>query len=93
LYFHLIAIQKGWIKLQYNYENTNIINKIYNDIISLNFEENEIEDIVSDFFYKKLTWDQFKKFRDLILLGSDRHLEKIYFVTSKFDRNNYLCAP
>jgi hypothetical protein len=84
LYSHLIAIEKSWIKLDYEYHNINKLRTIYNNIINLNFKEEEINDIIEFFFKNNLTWDNFKKFRDIILKGSDDSLEKIYFVTFQY---------
>ena len=84
LYSHLIAVEKKWIKLEYDYNNANKIKTIYNNIINLNFKEDEINDIIKNFFKNNLTWDNFKKFRDIILRGSDNSLEKIYFVTFQY---------
>ena len=81
---HLNAIEKKWISLNYEYENINYINKIYNDIIHLNFKEDEISDIIQDFFGNNLTWYNFKIFRDIILLGSNDNIEKLYFVTFQY---------
>jgi hypothetical protein len=84
LYSHLIAVEKNWIKLEYDYNNINKIKTIYNNIINLNFKDDEINDIIKIFFKNNLTWDNFKKFRDIILKGSDNSLEKIYFVTFQY---------
>jgi hypothetical protein len=84
LHSHLYAIEKKWIKLSYNYDNINEINKIYTNIIHYNFNENEINEIVEHFFKNNLSWYNFKKFRNLILLGSDFKLEKIYFITFQY---------
>jgi len=99
---HLNAVEKKWISLNYEYDNINNINKIYNEIINLNFKEDEIANIIKTFFQNNLSWYNFKKFRDLILLGSDDNIEKIYFVTFQYhdiinnkkylinDINNYI---
>ena len=81
---HLNAIQKRWIKLKHEYSNIDHLNKIYHNIINLNFKEDEICDIIKIFFVNKLTWYNFKKFRDIILLGSDNQLEKLYFITFQY---------
>jgi len=81
---HLNAIEKKWITLNYNYDSIKYINKIYHNIIDLNFKEDEICEIIKIFFKNNLTWHNFKKFRDIILIGSDDHLEKIYFVTFQY---------
>ena len=99
---HLNAVEKKWISLNYDYDNIDIINKIYNDIINLNFKEDEIANICETYFKNNLTWYNFKKFRDLILKGSDDCIEKIYFITFQYhdilnnkkyimnDVNNYI---
>lgn len=84
LYSHLIGIEKKWVKLDYEYNNINKIKTIYNDIINLNFTECEINEMIVIFFKNNLTWDNFKKFRDIILKGSDGSLEKIYFITFQY---------
>ena len=81
---HLNAIEKKWITLNYNYDSIKFINKIYHNIIDLNFKEDEICEIIKIFFKNNLTWYNFKKFRDIILIGSDDQLEKIYFVTFQY---------
>jgi hypothetical protein len=81
---HLNAIEKKWIILNYNYDSVKYINKIYHNIIDLNFKEDEIHEIIKVFFKNNLTWYNFKKFRDILLIGSDDHLEKIYFVTFQY---------
>ena len=81
---HLNAIQKKWIYLNYDFDNIDKINKIYHNIINLNFKEDEICDIIKVFFENSLTWYTFKKFRDLILKGSDDKIEKLYFVTYQY---------
>lgn len=81
---HLNAIQKGWIYLRYNFNNIDKINKIYQNIINLNFIEEEICEIIKVFFKNNLTWNNFKKFRDLILKGSDDKIEKLYFITYQY---------
>lgn len=81
---HLNAVHKKLIFLGYDYDNINIINKIYNDIINLNFTENEICDILRKTFENNLTWYNFKKFRDIILKGSDDKIEKIYFISFQY---------
>jgi hypothetical protein len=81
---HLNAVEKKWISLNYEYDNINSINKIYNDIIHLNFKEDEMSIIMRDFFGNNLTWFNFKNFRDIILLGSNDNIEKIYFVTFQY---------
>jgi len=89
LHSHLYAIEKKWIKLSYDYDNISEINKIYNNIINYNFNETEINEIVENYFKNNLSWYNFKKFRNLILLGSDFKLEKIYFITFQYhDINN-----
>jgi hypothetical protein len=81
---HLNAIQKKWIYLTYNFDNIDKINKIYHNIINLNFKEDEICEIIKVFFDNNLTWYSFKKFRDLILKGSDDKIEKLYFITYQY---------
>jgi hypothetical protein len=81
---HLNAIEKKWISLNYSYDNIQYINKIYHNIIDLNFKEEEICDTIKVFFKNNLTWHNFKKFRDIILFGSDDQLEKLYFVTFQY---------
>jgi hypothetical protein len=81
---HLNAIEKRWILLNYEYESVRYINKIYHNIIDLNFKEEEICTFIKDFFKNNLTWHNFKKFRDIILLGSDDQLEKIYFISFQY---------
>ena len=81
---HLNAVEKKWIYLNYDFDNVDKVNKIYNDIINLNFKEDEICDIINGFFTNNLTWYNFKKFRDLILKGSDTNIEKIYFITFQY---------
>ena len=79
---HLYAIQKKWIL--YNYDNKDNIKKIYYDIINLNYEEHEVCNELELFFNNNLTWTNFKKFRDLLLHGSDSKLEKINFITFQY---------
>jgi hypothetical protein len=81
---HLNAIEKKWITLNYNYNSVDSINKIYHDIIDLNFKEDEIYHIIKLFFKNNLTWYNFEKFRNIILLGSDNYLEKLYFVSFQY---------
>jgi len=81
---HLNAIEKKYIFLQYNFDNIDKINKIYNNIIHKNFEEDEICKILQDFFKNNITWYNFKKFRDIILNGSDDKIEKLYFITFQY---------
>jgi len=81
---HLNAIEKKWIRLSYHYDSIAYINKIYHNIIHLNFKEDELYDITKKFFKNNLTWYNFKKFRDILLLGSDDQLEKIYFVSFQY---------
>lgn len=81
---YLNAVDKKLIALNYNYENISLINKIYNEIINLNFNEEEITLIIETFFKNNLSWYSFKKFRDLILNGSDDKLEKLYFITFQY---------
>ena len=84
LYSHLTAIEKRWVSLNYVFDNIDKINNIYNDIVNLNFKESEMCSIIEKYFNNNLTWDNFKKFRDIILKGSDYNLEKIYFVTFQY---------
>ena len=79
---HLNAIQKRWIP--YNYDKIDNIKKIYYDIINLNYQEYEICSELELFFMNNLTWTNFKKFRDIILNGSDCHIEKINFITFQY---------
>ena len=81
---YLNAVDKKLIALNYNYEHISLINKIYNEIINLNFNEEEITLIIETFFKNNLSWYSFKKFRDLILNGSDDKLEKLYFITFQY---------
>ena len=81
---HLYGIHKKWISLNYDYDNLNYIHKIYHYIIDLNFEETEINNIIELFFKNNFNWTTFKKFRDLILLGSDNKIDKLYFITFQF---------
>jgi hypothetical protein len=81
---YLNAVEKKWIYLNYNYENIALINKIYHQIINLNFSEDEMTIIIENFFKNNLSWYSFKKFRDLILNGSDDKFEKIYFITFQY---------
>jgi len=81
---HLYAIAKKWISLNYHYDSIEFINNIYHHIIDLNFKEDEICSIIRNFFKNNLTWYNFKKFRDIILLGSDDHFEKLYFITFQY---------
>lgn len=82
---HIDSINKKLIFLNYEYDNTEIVNKIYNDIINLNFNENEIISILEKYFENNLTWYNFKKFRDIILKGSDDKIEKLYFVSFQYN--------
>ena len=82
---HIDSINKKLIFLNYEYDNTDIVNKIYNDIINLNFNENEIIFILEKYFENNLTWYNFKKFRDIILKGSDDKIEKLYFVSFQYN--------
>lgn len=82
---HIDSINKKLIFLNYEYDNTDIVNKIYNDIINLNFNENEIISILEKYFENNLTWYNFKKFRDIILKGSDDKIEKLYFVSFQYN--------
>ena len=81
---HLNAINKKWIYLNYDYEHIEYVNQTYNNIINLNFKENEIYDLYKKYFENNLTWHRFKKFRDLILNGSDDNIEKIYFISFQY---------
>lgn len=81
---HLNAIEKKWISLNYEYDNINYINKIYNDIVHRNFSEDEITNIIKNFFGNNLTWFNFKNFRNIILSGSDDNIEKLNFVTFQY---------
>jgi len=81
---YLNAVDKKLITLNYNYEHIILINKIYNEIINLNFNEEEMALIIETFFKNNLSWYSFKKFRDLILNGSDDKLEKLYFITFQY---------
>ena len=81
---YLNAVDKKLITLNYNYEHISLINKIYNEVINLNFNEEEITLIIETFFKNNLSWYSFKKFRDLILNGSDDKLEKLYFITFQY---------
>ncbi len=81
---YLNAVEKKWIILNYNYEHISLINKIYHQIINLNFTEEEMSLIIENFFKNNLSWYSFKKFRDLILNGSDDKFEKIYFITFQY---------
>jgi len=81
---HLNAIYKKWIFLNYEYEDVEYINQTYNNIINLNFYESEIYNLYKKYFENNLTWHRFKKFRDLILKGSDDNTEKIYFVSFQY---------
>lgn len=81
---YLNAVDKKLIALNYNYENIILINKIYNEIINFNFNEDEMTLIIENFFKNNLSWYSFKKFRDLILNGSDDKLEKLYFITFQY---------
>jgi hypothetical protein len=81
---HLNAIEKKYIFLEYNFDNIDKINKIYNNIIHKNFEEYEICKILQDFFKNNITWHNFKKFRNIILNGSDDKIEKLYFITFQY---------
>ena len=82
---HIDSINKKLIFLNYEYDNIDIINKIYNDIINLNFNEDEMIIILQKYFENNLTWYNFKKFRDIILKGSDDKIEKIYFVSFQYN--------
>ena len=79
---HLNAIQKKWIP--YNYDKIDNICKIYHDIINLNYEEYEIINEIELFFMNNLTWTNFKKFRNIILFGNDKYLDKINFITFQY---------
>jgi hypothetical protein len=81
---YLNAVDKKLIALNYNYEHISLINKIYNEIVNLNFNEEEITLVIETFFKNNLSWYSFKKFRDLILNGSDDKLEKLYFITFQY---------
>ena len=81
---HLNAIEKKYIYLKYNFDNVDKINKIYNNIIYKNFEECEICEILKNFFKNNITWYNFKKFRDIILNGSDDRIEKLYFISFQY---------
>lgn len=81
---HLNAIYKRWIFLNYEYDHVEYINETYNNIINLNFNETEIYTLFKKYFENNLTWHRFKKFRDLILKGSDDNIEKIYFVSFQY---------
>jgi hypothetical protein len=81
---YLNAVDKKLIALNYNYEHISLINKIYNEIVNFNFNEEEITLIIETFFKNNLSWYSFKKFRDLILNGSDDKLEKLYFITFQY---------
>jgi hypothetical protein len=82
---HIDSINKKLIFLNYEYGNIDIVNKIYNDIINFNFNENEIISILEKYFENNLTWYNFKKFRDIILKGSDDKIEKLYFVSFQYN--------
>jgi len=82
---HLNAINKKLITLPYEYDNINFINKTYDNIVNLNFTENEMCDILKKTFENNLTWYNFKKFRDIILKGSDDKNEKIYFISFQYN--------
>ena len=84
MWTYWLAIEKKWIRLSYHYDSIAYINKIYHNIIHLNFKEDELYDITKKFFKNNLTWYNFKKFRDIILIGSDDQLEKIYFVSFQY---------
>lgn len=81
---HIDAINKNLIPLNYEYDNINIVNKIFHEIIDLNFTEKEICIILENYFQNNLSWHNFKKFRDIILIGSDDKLEKIYFISFQY---------
>lgn len=81
---HLNAVENKWVSLNYDYDNIQNINKIYNDIVHLNFKEDEMIAIIKDFFGNNLTWFNFKNFRNIILLGSNDNIEKLYFVTFQY---------
>jgi len=82
---HLNGIQKKWIEFEdKKYINRNNINKIYNDIIIRNFKEDEIIQVIEYFFKDNLNWDNFIKFRNILLYGSDKELDKLYFVSFQY---------
>lgn len=82
---HLNGIQKKWIDFEdKKYIIRNNINKIYNDIIIRNFKEDEIIQFIENFFKDNLNWDNFIKFRNILLYGSDKELDKLYFVSFQY---------
>jgi hypothetical protein len=82
---HLNGIQKKWIEFEdKKYITRNNINKIYNDIIIRNFKEDEIIQVIEYFFKDNLNWDNFIKFRNILLYGSDKELDKLYFISFQY---------
>jgi hypothetical protein len=81
---HLVAIENGWISLPYKYNYINDISKIYYHIVQLNMDKEEMEKIMKNYFCKNMSWEEFIKFRDLLLKGSDANNEKIYFITFQY---------
>ena len=82
---HLNAIEKRFIILDYEFDNIDNINNIYNDIINLNFTEIEICNLLEKYFENNLRWHNFIKFRDIILRGLDDKLDKIYFISFQYN--------
>jgi hypothetical protein len=81
---HLLAIENGWISLPYKYNYISDISKIYYHIVQLNMGKEEMEKIMKNYFCKNMSWEEFIKFRDLLLKGSDANNEKIYFITFQY---------
>jgi hypothetical protein len=80
---HINAIEKKWIKLDYEYENIHLVNKIYCEIINL-YTNNEIIDYIEIFFKNNISWHRFIKFRDILLKGEDDKHDKFYFTTFQY---------
>jgi hypothetical protein len=79
---HLNAIDKKWI--QFDNKNNDKINRIYNDIITLNFREDEMVEIIEVFLKNNISWDNFIKFRNIILYGSDNEYDKLHFISFQY---------